>query len=115
MAPAILWGAATGAAAAVLVGVPTLRLHGLYFAIATLAFAEMVRILFELFRYQILVDGEWVGPNGADGFRNIRYIFENNIDSFHFMLLIYAVLVATLVGFMLLERSRFGVIFRMIG
>jgi branched-chain amino acid transport system permease protein len=115
LALAILWGAATGAAAAVLVGVPTLRLHGLYFAIATLAFAEMVRILFELFRYQILVDGEWVGPNGADGFRNIRYIFENDIDSFHFMLLIYAVLVATLVGFMLLERSRFGVIFRMIG
>ena len=45
---------ATGAAAAVLVGVPTLRLHGLYFAIATLAFAEMVRILFELFRYQVV-------------------------------------------------------------
>jgi branched-chain amino acid transport system permease protein len=115
LAVAILWGAAIGAAAAVLVGVPTLRLHGLYFAIATLAFAEMVRILFELFRYQVLVDSEWVGPNGADGFRNIRYIFENDIDSFHFMLLIYAVLVATLVGFMLLERSRFGVIFRMIG
>jgi branched-chain amino acid transport system permease protein len=115
LAVAILWGAAIGAAAAVLVGVPTLRLHGLYFAIATLAFAEMVRILFELFRYQILVDGEWIGPNGADGFRNIRYIFENDIDSFHFMLLIYAVLAATLVGFMLLERSRFGVIFRMIG
>src|SRR5712691_5135744 len=115
LAVSIVWGAAVGSAAAVLVGVPTLRLHGLYFAIATLAFAEMVRILFELFRYQILVDGEWVGPNGADGFRNIRYILENDIDSFHFMLLIYAVLVATLVGFVLLERSRFGLIFRMIG
>jgi branched-chain amino acid transport system permease protein len=115
LAIAIPWGAAIGAAAAVLVGVPTLRLRGLYFAIATLAFAEMVRILFELFRYQILVDGEWVGPNGTDGFRNIRYIFENDIDAFHFMLLIYALLVATLVGFMLLERSRLGVIFRMIG
>src|SRR5262245_41026302 len=68
LAIAILWGAAIGAAAAVLVGVPTLRLHGLYFAIATLAFAEMVRILFELFRYQILIDGEWVGSRGTDGF-----------------------------------------------
>ena len=115
LAIAIPWGAAIGAAAAVLVGVPTLRLHGLYFAIATLAFAEMVRILFELFRYQILVDGEWVGPNGTDGFGNIRYIFENDIDAFHFMLLIYALLAATLVGFMLLERSRLGVIVRMIG
>lgn len=115
LAGAIVWGAAIGAAAAMLVGVPTLRLHGLYFAIATLAFAEMVRILFELFRYQVLIDGEWVGPNGADGFRNIRYIFENDISSFQFMMLIYAVLVVTLAVFLLLERSRLGVIFRMIG
>src|ERR1044071_1292485 len=56
-------GAASGAAAAVLVGVPTLRLHGLYFAIATLAFAETVRLLFEQFRYQVTIDGELVGPN----------------------------------------------------
>jgi branched-chain amino acid transport system permease protein len=115
LAAAIAWGAAVGAAAAVLVGLPTLRLHGLYFAVATLAFAEMVRILFELFRYQVEIDGEWVGPNGADGFRQIRYIFENNIGSFEYMVLIYAVLAATLFGFLLLERSRFGVIFRMIG
>ena len=115
LAAALVWGAATGGGAALLVGIPTLRLHGLYFAIATLAFAEMVRILFELFRYQISIDGELVGPNGADGFRNIRYIFDNNIDAFQFMLLIYALLAAALLGFMLLERSRIGVIFRMIG
>jgi branched-chain amino acid transport system permease protein len=112
---ALLWGAAVGGGAAVLVGVPTLRLHGLYFAIATLAFAEMVRILFELFRYQISIDGEPVGPNGPDGFRGIRYVFDHNIDAVEFLLLIYALLAATLSGFMLLERSRLGVIFRMIG
>ena len=110
-----LWGAAVGGGAALLVGMPTLRLHGLYFAIATLAFAEMVRILFELFRYQIAIDGELVGPNGADGFRNIRYIFDHNIGAIEFLLLIYALLAAALLGFMLLERSRLGVIFRMIG
>jgi branched-chain amino acid transport system permease protein len=112
---ALVWGAAIGAAAAVLVGVPTLRLHGLYFAIATLAFAEMVRIAFDLFRYQVPIDGEPVGPNGSDGFRGIRYIFDHNIDAVEFMLLIYALLAAALLGFMLLERSRLGVIFRMIG
>jgi branched-chain amino acid transport system permease protein len=115
LAAAIVWGAAIGGGGAALVGVPTLRLHGLYFAIATLAFAEMVRILFELFRYQIEVDGVLVGPDGADGFRNIRYIFDNNIEALDFLLLIYAVLGAVLIGFMLLERSRLGVIFRMIG
>ena len=115
LAAALVWGAALGAGAAVLVGIPTLRLHGLYFAVATLAFAEMVRILFELFRYQIAIDGELIGPNGGDGFRNIRYIFDHNIDAVQFLLLIYSLLAAVLLGFMLLERSRLGVIFRMIG
>jgi branched-chain amino acid transport system permease protein len=115
LAAAIVWGAAIGGGGAALVGIPTLRLHGLYFAIATLAFAEMVRILFELFRYQIEIDGGLVGPDGADGFRNIRYIFDNNIEALDFLMLIYAVLGAVLIGFMLLERSRLGVIFRMIG
>lgn len=115
LALALAWGAVSGGGAAVLVGIPTLRLHGLYFSIATLAFAEMVRILFELFRYQIEIDGEPVGPNGAEGFRGIRYIFDHNIDAVQFLLLIYALLAAVLLGFVLLERSRMGVIFRMIG
>jgi len=115
LALALAWGALSAGAAALLVGIPTLRLHGLYFSIATLAFAEMVRILFELFRYQVPIDGELVGPNGADGFRNIRYIFDNNLEAHQFLLLIYALLAAALLGFMLLERSRTGVIFRMIG
>jgi branched-chain amino acid transport system permease protein len=115
LAAALIWGAGTGAAAAVLIGVPTLRLHGLYFAIATLAFAEMVRILFELFRYRVLIDGELVGPDGADGFRNIRYIFDHNIDALQFLLLIYLLLTAALAAFMTLERTRLGVSFRMIG
>ncbi len=112
---ALVWAAAVAAAAAVLVGLPTLRLHGLYFAIATLAFAEMVRLMFEQFRYQVTIDGEPVGPNGADGFRGIRYIFENNIGALQFLALIYALLLAALAGFLLLERSRLGAAFRMIG
>jgi branched-chain amino acid transport system permease protein len=115
LAVALGWGAAIAGMAAVLVGVPTLRLHGLYFAVATLAFAEMVRLLFEQFRYQVVIDGEPVGPNGSDGFRGIRYIFENDVGPLQFLALIYALLLATLVAFMLLERSRLGVAFRMIG
>lgn len=112
---ALVWGGAVAGAAAVLVGLPTLRLHGLYFAVATLAFAEMVRLLFELFRYQVVIDGEPVGPNGADGFRGIRYIYENDVSPLQFLGLICVLLVAALAGFMLLERSRLGVAFRMIG
>jgi branched-chain amino acid transport system permease protein len=112
---ALGWGAAVAGLAAVLVGIPTLRLHGLYFAVATLAFAEMVRLLFEQFRYQVVIDGEPTGPNGSDGFRGIRYIFENNVGALEFLVLIYALLAAALAAFMLLERSRLGVAFRMIG
>jgi branched-chain amino acid transport system permease protein len=115
LALALGWGAAVAGFAAVLIGIPTLRLHGLYFAIATLAFAEMVRLIFEQFRYQVVIDGEPAGPNGADGFRGIRYIFENNVSALEFVILIYVLLGAALAAFMLLERSRLGVAFRMIG
>ena len=108
-------GIGVGAVAAALVGLPTLRLHGFQFAIATLAFAEMVRILCELFRYRIVRHGEAIGPDGVNGFRDIRYVFENNLSAFEFMLIIYGLLAAVIAAFMLLERSRLGVAFRMIG
>jgi branched-chain amino acid transport system permease protein len=108
-------GIGVGAAAAALVGLPTLRLHGFQFAIATLAFAEMVRILFELFRYRVVRDGETVGPDGVNGFRDIRYVFENSISAFEFMLIIYGLLAVVMGAFVWLERSRLGVAFRMVG
>ena len=112
---ALFFGATSGALAAALVGIPTLRVHGLYFAVATLAFTEATRILFELFRYQITIDGVQIGPDGADGFGGIRYIFENNISQFEFLIIIYGTLMAALLGFLFLERSRLGLSFRMIG
>jgi branched-chain amino acid transport system permease protein len=112
---ALGWGAALAGGAAVLVGLPTLRLHGLYFSVATLAFAEMVRLIFEQFRYRVVIDGESVGPDGTDGFRGIRYIFEHDVGPLQYLGLIYVLLAAALAGFVLLERSRLGVVFRMIG
>jgi branched-chain amino acid transport system permease protein len=115
LAAALAFGAGVAAAAAVLVGMPTLRLQGLYFAIATLAFAEMVRLAFELMVYQVEIDGELIGPNGAEGFRGIRYVFANDISALAFLGLIYGLLAAVLIGFMLIERSRLGLAFRMVG
>ena len=111
----LIWGAALAGLAALLVAVPTLRLRGLYFSIATLAFAEMVRLVFEIFTYQVEIDGELVGPDGSDGFRDIRYIYESNISDVEYMVIIYAILGVVLAGFVALERSRLGAIFRMIG
>lgn len=111
----LAWGAAVAGAAAALVALPTIRLRGLYFSVATLAFAEMVRLVFEIFTYQVEIDGELVGPDGSDGFRDIRYIYDSNISPMEYMVVIYALLAVVLAGFFLLEHSRLGSIFRMIG
>jgi branched-chain amino acid transport system permease protein len=115
LVPALIGGAIVGAAAAAAVGCATLRLSGFYFAMATLAFAEMTRIVFELFVWQVDIGGRPVGPNGTDGFGDIRYLFETGITPFHYMVLVYALLALVLTGFFVLERSRFGRMLRQAG
>jgi branched-chain amino acid transport system permease protein len=104
-----------GAAAAALVGAATLRLRGLHFAMATLAAAEMLRILFELFHWQIEVGGERVGPDGTQGFRGIRWVFERGLEPLEFMLMIYGMLALVVLAFVLLERSKLGGAIRALG
>ncbi len=111
----LVWGSILGGLAAMLVAIPTLKLRGLYFSIATLAFAEMVRLIFEIFTYQVEIDGELVGPDGSEGFRDIRLIYEQDISALQYMFIIYALLALVLLGFIILERSRLGATFRMIG
>ena len=112
---AVLWGAAVAGLAGLLLALPTLRIRGLYFAIATLAFAEMVRLALEIFTYRVERDGELVGPNGSEGFRDIRYIYEADMSSGEFLLVILALLAATLALILWLERTRLGAILRMVG
>ena len=112
---AILIAIIAGAATATLVGLPTLRLRGLYFAMATLAAAEMLRILFELFHWQVEVDGERVGPDGTQGFRGIRWVFERGLEPLEFMLMVYGMLALVVLAFLLLERSKLGASVRALG
>jgi branched-chain amino acid transport system permease protein len=112
---AILAAMALGAAAAALVGLPTLRLRGLTFAMATLAAAEMARILFELIHWQIDIGGERIGPDGTQGFRGIRWIFERGVEPAGFLAIVAALLLAALAAFMLIERSKLGATIRAIG
>jgi branched-chain amino acid transport system permease protein len=112
---AALLAMALGALAALLVALPTLRLRGLYFAMATLAAAEMARILFELFRWQVEVEGEPVGPDGTQGFRGIRWIFEHGVDQGGFAAIVWLLLAVVLAGFLLVERSRLGAALRAAG
>ena len=115
LAPALCLGALVGAMAAVAVGRATLRLTGLYFSMATLAFAEMVRIAFEIFTLQVNIGGVLVGPNGPDGFGDIRYLFENEITSLQYLCVIYVLLATVLAAFFMLERLRAGRMLRQAG
>jgi len=115
LAVALGFGALVGGIGGGLVGLLTRKLHGLYFAIATLAFAEMTRIALDLWRYQRPIDGELIGPDGPNGFNGIRRAFQDGWDPLAFMVLIWALLLATLLALLLFERSRAGVTLRAAG
>lgn len=112
---AALGGAIAGAFVALLVGLCTLRLRGLYFGMATLAAAEMLRIALELLHWSVEVDGVPVGPDGAQGFRGIRWVFEQGIEPVDFLVLVWSMLVTVGVAFALFERSRLGATVRAVG
>ncbi len=112
---AALMAMGAGAAAAFLVGLPTLRLRGLYFAMATLAAAEMLRIVFELIHFQREIDGEPVGPDGTQGFRGIRWVFENGVEREGYLAMVWGLLFVVVILFLIVERSKLGATLRMLG
>ncbi|MGV8969235.1 MAG: branched-chain amino acid ABC transporter permease [Microbacteriaceae bacterium] len=63
---AVLLGSVAAAAAGVLIAIPTLRLKGIYVALLTFAFAEVVRLL--IISDQTRVTGGSYGLSGFEGF-----------------------------------------------
>lgn len=112
LAVALGFGALLGGVGGGLIGLLTRKLSGVYFAIATLAFAEFTRVALELWRYQRTIGGELVGPDGPNGFNGIRRAFEDGWDPLSFMILIWTLLGTTLLALMLFDRSRAGVAVR---
>jgi branched-chain amino acid transport system permease protein len=112
---AALMAMLVGAFSAVLVGLPTLRLRGLYFAMASLAAAEMLRIGFELLHWQVEVGGERVGPDGTQGFRGIRWVLERGVEPLDFLAIVWLLLCVVMLLFLALERSKLGVTLRGLG
>lgn len=115
LAGALVLGALVASAAAGLVGLATLRLSGIYFAMATLAFAEIMRIAAELFVYRREIGGIETGPDGIDGFRDIRYFFANDVSPLQTCLIVYILLALVVTALFLAERTRAGRILRQVG
>lgn len=115
MPVALIMGATTGAVIAALVAWPASRLTGVHYAIATLAFAEFLRAGLNLFHYRREVSGQMSGPEGTNGFRDIRWIFDHGIEDGNYLILILGLLASVLVGFALAARLNLMAQLRMIG
>lgn len=110
--PALLIGALLAGVAGALIGVPTLRLRGIYFAIATLAFMMIVQVVAQTIQFGYMREGRFLGINGPLGFETITYLKENGITTQQFLLLTYLIVVLCLAFLVVIERSRFGAAIR---
>src|SRR3989442_704717 len=91
-----------------LVGFPTLRVKGLYLGIATFGFGEIVRLAFLNIKYTKMVGGKLVGPNGAEGFRHVSYIYDRGFTQVQYLAVIYAAVIVVAGLVYPLQRSELG-------
>jgi branched-chain amino acid transport system permease protein len=113
--PGMLIAGLITAAVACVVGFPALRVKGLMLVVATLAFGEMVRLFFFNLTWQVERNGVLVGPDGAEGFRSIRFFPENGWEIWHVTLFIWAVVVVVMAALHWVDRTRAGAVLRAVG
>ncbi len=127
---ATLLGAGLAGFAGFLVGFPCLRLRGIYLAIGTLGFGEMVRLFFMNFQYgwyisppgsaasatgTVQTERMWLGPNASVGFPLITYLEDHHVSQNEFIASMYVIIAAAILLLTVLERSRLGFTLRAIG
>lgn len=96
-------GSMAAAAVAMLISYPVFRLEGKYFAIATLAFGEIVMQLFKSWKF---VDGATgiIIPVLPSSLMNFQF-GRNKLPYFY---IVFALFIVALALFVFVERSRFG-------
>ncbi len=104
-----------GGLAALLLAALVIRLSGLYFAIASLCFAELLRLTLLRIRIPLEIDGRSTGMDGPEGFSNIRWIFENDFEVTDFLLLTVVCLLALLLLLFYFERTTVMLRARLVG
>ncbi len=113
--PALFLGAIVGGFFACLVGFPALRVKGLMFVVATIAFSEIVRLFFFNLNWRVMRDGLEVGPDSTQGFREIRYFAANGWDQSYVVLFIWFFVVLVMAALWWLDRVRAGSVLRAVG
>ena len=112
---ALLLAFIVSASFALVLSVVTVRLSGLYFAVASLSFAELLRLSLYKIEYTVETNSGTIGPNGPEGFQNIRWIFENNISPEFFLIIASSCLFALIIFFMFMESSNLFKNARLVG
>lgn len=113
---ALLAATLCGALCALLLSWPLLRLPGLHYAVATLAVAELVRLGLSGWRYQVpLANGQMAGPDGVHGFRDIRWLFEQQVGQTEYMVWALLALAFVVIALLWLARTRMGLAMQAIG
>jgi len=88
------------------IGIPTIRLRGAYFALATIAIAEMVRLL--VLKLDFITNGA-LGLLLPPNLSPLNFFFK---DIFHWFLVVLAMLAALWIISYKLEKSKLGMAFR---
>lgn len=112
---ALLAAALVAGMVAVAVGFPALRVKGLMLVVATTAFAEIVRLVFFNFKWQVQGAQGLIGPDGGLGFGGIRYFQSNAWSGAQVLLLIWALVALVMALLWTLDRTRVGTLWRAVG
>jgi branched-chain amino acid transport system permease protein len=112
---ALLVAALLAGVVAVAVGFPALRVKGLMLVVATTAFAEIVRLVFFNFKWQVQGPEGLIGPDGGLGFGGIRYFQAHAWSGVQVMLLIWALVAGVMLLLWSLDRTRIGTLWRAVG
>ena len=107
--------AVISAAVAVAVGFPALRVKGLMLVVATMAFAEIVRLVFFNLTWRVDTPAGPVGPDGSLGFGGIRYFPSHGWSSVEILALVWGLVALVMLALAWLDRSRIGTLWRAVG
>ena len=113
--PALLVGGLLAGIVAVIVGFPALRVKGLMLVVATMAFAEVVRLGFFNLTWQVSNPDGMIGPDGSLGFSGIRYFPSNGWSTLEVCVFIWILVAVVFLVLGWLDRSRAGIIWRAVG
>ena len=115
IAPAIAAGAGLAGVFAFCVGFPALRVRGLMLVVATIAFSEFVRLFYFNLLWRVDKNGIEVGPDGTNGFREIRFFVANGWSDWEITLFVWSLVVLVMATLWWTDRSRAGSVLRAVG